>query len=106
MKLLPRSEELVLLAILHLKDNAYGVTIRRYLSRVTGHDLSIASVYVPLDRLKARGFVADRDQPDAEGRGGRRRRYFKVTAQGMAALEEVERMQKVLWAGYYQIALG
>ena len=44
MKILPRSEELVLLAILHLRDEAYGVTIRRYLAQVTGQNVSISSV--------------------------------------------------------------
>ena len=106
MKILPRSEELVLLAILHLKEDAYGVTIRRYLSQVTGQNLSISSVYVPLDRLTDKRYVQSFDKPPTAARDGRRRRYFRVTPKGVKALAEVERVQKIMWTGYYQLALG
>ena len=106
MKILPRSEELVLLAILHLRDDAYGVTIRRYLAQVTGQNLSISSVYVPLDRLTDKGYARAFDKPSTEARDGRRRRYFSVTQKGLKALAEIERVQKIMWAGYYQLALG
>lgn len=51
MKLLTRQEEILLLAIWQLKGNAYGVTLREYISKVTGKYWSIGSIYVPLDKL-------------------------------------------------------
>ena len=71
MILLSRSEEIVLLAIWKLEDNAYGVTIREQVSRDTGHDWSFGAVYKPLKKLHHRNFVKrTSSQPCAE-RGGR-----------------------------------
>lgn len=96
--LLLRSEEMILLAIYKLGDNAYGVSIRRYLSEMTGQDWSIASVYAPLDRLTARGFVDTRDGAPTKERGGRRRRFYTLTRSGLAALGEIQRLQATMWA--------
>ena len=70
MKLLSRAEELVLLAIWHLGDNAYGVTIRRYLMEVTDEHWSLAAVYVPLDRFEKQGHLTASKGPSAPGRAG------------------------------------
>ena len=57
MTLLRRTEELILLTILQLHENAYGVTIRRHLMEIAGEHFSFASVYAPLDRLAERGYA-------------------------------------------------
>lgn len=97
--LLTRSEELILLAIYKLADEAYGVSIRRLLSEMTNQDWSIASVYAPLDRLSARGFIEGRDGAPTKVRGGRRRRFYTLTKRGHAVLAEAQRLQAAMWAG-------
>lgn len=94
-----RSEELVLLAVLQLGDNAYGVRIRRYLMEQTGQKFSFASVYEPLDRLTAQGFLKSVDQPATSARGGRRKRCFRITDKGMAALAEIQQINAAVWDG-------
>ncbi|MBD3414280.1 MAG: hypothetical protein GF421_07620 [Candidatus Aminicenantes bacterium] len=97
MKLLSRIEEMVLLSILKLEDNAYGVTIRRLISEVTGKRWSIGAIYVPLERLEHKGFVESYTGEPTEMRGGRAKRMYKVTREGFKALEEIKRLHKALW---------
>ena len=59
MKVLSSQDEILLLAVLSLGDNAYGVTIRRHVSKVTGKDWSIGAIYDPLYRLEKKGFVLE-----------------------------------------------
>jgi DNA-binding PadR family transcriptional regulator len=100
MPLLLRSEEMILLAVWKLQPDAYGVTIRRYLIEVTGQSWSMASVYVPLDRLADRGLVEALHGAPTKERGGRRRRFFRLTRRGVAALSELHAVQEVLWDGF------
>ena len=84
---LGRFEEQVLLVLLRLGESAYGVPIRRELAERTGRDVSLGAVYTTLERLKRKGYVSSRvGDPTAE-RGGRAKRYFKIEARGMKALE-------------------
>jgi DNA-binding PadR family transcriptional regulator len=106
MELLLRSEEMVLIAILHLQDQAYGVPIRQYLAEVMGTDVAYASVYLQLERLTRKGYVKGTDAPPTKERGGRRKRYYAVTAAGRAALREVDRIHRTLWQGLSPDALG
>jgi len=106
MTLLRRTEELLLLAILQLRDNAYGVTLRRHLMEITGEHFSFASVYVPLDRLTEQGYVTATDGAPTQERGGRRRRFYGVTPAGLAALAEMETIRSMLRKGVPQLALG
>jgi DNA-binding PadR family transcriptional regulator len=99
-----RSEELVLLAVLQLGDNAYGVSIRRYLMEQTGQKFSFASVYEPLDRLTAQGFLKSVDQAASSERGGRRKRCFRITKKGLAALAEIQEINAALWRGVPELA--
>lgn len=105
MKLLSRQEEIVLLTIWQLKDNAYGVTIREYIGEVTGKYWSIGSIYVPLDRLTEKGFISPYQGEALQKRGGRSKRMFKLTKQGMHALEEMRQVQDKLWSGFPRFAL-
>lgn len=104
MGLVLRSEELVLLAVLQLKDNAYGVTVRRYLMEKTGQHFSFAAVYEPLDRLSSQGFLKPNDKGPTSERGGRRRRYFRITPKGTAALAEIQRVNSAVWSGVPDLA--
>ena len=106
MALLRRTEELILLAILQLYENAYGVTIRRHLIEITGEHFSFASVYAPLDRLTQQGYVTAIDGLPTKERGGRRRRFYRVTPAGLAALTEMERVRNALRQGVPQLTFG
>jgi len=79
-------EQLVLLALVRLGDEAYGVTVHEQLERRAGREVALGAVYKTLARLEAKKLVAARlGEPTAE-RGGRRKRYYNVTAQGRRAL--------------------
>lgn len=80
-------EELVLLAVLRLRDEAYGMPIRQLLAEATGKPMSIGAVYTTLERLKGKGLVEDRQGEPTKERGGRAKRYFRVTGAGEAALD-------------------
>jgi len=92
-------EQLILLAILQLGDDAYGVTIAGLLREKAGRDLAMATVYTTLERLEAKGFLASTlGEPTAE-RGGKRKRYFRVNAAGQRAVRESLTALKALTAG-------
>ncbi|MCH7490442.1 MAG: PadR family transcriptional regulator [Gemmatimonadetes bacterium] len=79
-------EQLILLAVLRQKDEAYGVTIRRTIHEVTGRDVSAGAVYTALGRLEQRGFVSSRVAETAPERSGQRRKYYQVQPEGAATL--------------------
>ena len=81
-------EEITLLALMALGENAYGVTIRRKISEAAERDVSIGAVYTTLERLERKGYVSSRlGEPLAE-RGGRAKRYFRIEAPGARALNQ------------------
>ncbi len=106
MKLLSRQEEIVLLCIWKLKGNAYGVTIRELISEITGKYWSIGSIYVPLDRLVEKAFVSAYQGGATQKRGGRSKRFYEITSEGMKALAEIKQVQKTLWEGFPDLALN
>ena len=106
MKLLSKSEELLLLAVCNLKDNAYGVEILKYVSEVTGQDWSIGSIYVPLDRLARMGYVRTYQGEPTSKRGGKSKRYFEATKEGIEALKENKKVQEEMWAGIPELTEG
>lgn len=90
MKFLSRSEELVLLMIAKIEGDVYGVLLREHLEKVTGKYWSIGSVYVPLDRLETKGFVRSYTGEASSKRGGRSKRLYEITDEGLRQLEEVQ----------------
>jgi len=97
MTLISRTEELILLAVCSLGENAYGVTIRDYLRAEAGQKLSIGGVYVPLDRLVRKGLLKTRQGKPTPTRGGMSKRFYLVTPKGVRALNEVRRIHELLW---------
>jgi len=92
-------ELMILLAVLRIGDEAYGVPIADELEQTAGRDVALAVVYHTLDRLERQGLVASTlGQPSAE-RGGRAKRYFRVTAAGMKQVHATERALSALWRG-------
>lgn len=97
MILLSRAEEMVLLAILGLGDNAYGVSILEYIQAKTGVEWSLAQTYDPLKKLVKKGFVLKKKGDPTPERGGRAKSHFSLTVQGRQALIEIRRVQDCLW---------
>lgn len=84
--LLGSLEHIVLLALVRLEDNAYGMTVRREIEQRTSRDISIGAVYATLERLEGKGYVSSyTGEPTAE-RGGRAKRHFRIEAEGRKAL--------------------
>jgi DNA-binding PadR family transcriptional regulator len=83
-------EHLVILALLRLGDQAYGVTVRQEIQLRTRRDVSIGAVYATLDRLETKGYVKSRQGDPTPERGGRSKRFFRVTAQGVAAVNRAQ----------------
>lgn len=100
MKLISRTEEMLLLAVYALQENAYGLAIRRYLRDLTGKKYSVGAIYVPLDRLESRGLLAASEGLPTAERGGRAKRFFRLTLKGEEALEAVQKLNLVLWKDY------
>ena len=82
-------EELILLALVRLRDNAYGVTIRQEIEKRTGRQVSVGAVYTALERLQQKGYVSSRVGDPTPERGGRAKRFFKIEAPGLDALNRV-----------------
>jgi DNA-binding PadR family transcriptional regulator len=92
-------EHIVLLAVMRLGDNAYGIMVRREIETATGRDLSIGAVYATLARLESKGFIqSSTGEPTAE-RGGRAKRYFRVTADGKSTLRSTHDVIQKMSAG-------
>ncbi len=88
-------EEQVMLAVLHTRDEAYGMSVRREIERRTGRDVAIGAVYATLDRLEAKGLlVSSRVLAD-----GPSRRLFEVSPKGARALADTRAMRERLWQG-------
>ena len=92
-------EQHVLAALLRLRGNAYGVTIRREIIERTGRDVAVGAIYATLDRLEAKGYVSSRLGEATPERGGRAKRYFEIEAPGVRALEDSWRMSDQMRAG-------
>jgi PadR family transcriptional regulator, regulatory protein PadR len=92
-------ELLVLLALMRLEDDAYGVTIAGELEQQTGREVVIASVYATLERLQDRGLVNSSLGDATPERGGRAKRYFRITGAGLREVRDTRRSLISMWKG-------
>jgi len=99
MDFLSRPEELILLAIWRLQDNAYCVPIRAQVSEMSGSEWSFGAVYVPLNRLEKKGLIRSQVGAPTHIRGGRSKRYYRLTGDGLKALALVKKLNESVWAG-------
>ena len=104
-KLLTDFELMILLATLRVED-AYGVPIAREIEATAGRVVVLGAVYAALDRLEERGLVASSIGDPTPERGGRARRYFRVTARGLRALKDTQRALVALWANLPELEGG
>ena len=90
-------ELMILLTLIQLGDDAYGVPISRELERQRGRSVSVGSVYAALERLEAKGLVASsRGDPTPE-RGGKAKRYFRITREGLRQVHRTRRVLSRMW---------
>jgi PadR family transcriptional regulator, regulatory protein PadR len=92
-------ELMVLLAVVRLGDDAYGVPISKELLNLAGREVSLGSIYAALDRIEQKGFVTSLLGDPTPERGGRAKRYFRVTAAGIRALRMTRTALMNLWSG-------
>ncbi len=106
MKFLSRKEELVLLTIWKLSDNAYGVTIREQISKTTEKYWSIGAIYDVLDRLETKGMVSTFISGPVSERGGKAKRYYLITKKGRDMLMEMKKLEESIWSDLPQLLIS
>lgn len=99
-------EEIVLLITASLDDEAYGVTINQELEKQTGRMVGFNTVHTTLQRLEEKGFITSKMGGATAERGGRRKRYFRVTALGSRAIRESKELRERLWRALPPRILG
>ncbi|MEO8031618.1 MAG: helix-turn-helix transcriptional regulator [Gemmatimonadota bacterium] len=92
-------EQLVLLALLRLGHQAYGVTVQQEIAARAGRDLSFATIYTTLGRLESKGLIAARLGEATAERGGRRKTHYTVSRDGRAAVKDSLRALRTMTAG-------
>ena len=101
---LGQHELMVMLAVMRLGREAYGVPIAAEIADKTGREMLQGSVYATLERLEAKGLVTSHLGEATPQRGGRAKRYFKLTAEGVRQVREAQRALEALWVGLPQSA--
>jgi len=92
-------EQIAILAVMRLKDNAYGVTIRAEIVARTDRQPTAGALYTTLDRLEDKGLLTSDFGDPTPQRGGRAKRFFRVTAAGVAAIAHAQRSYRRLLKG-------
>lgn len=90
-------EELVLLTIASLNDDAYGVSIKESIETRSDRSISIGALHSTITRLEEKGFLKSWLGEPTQERGGRRKRYYEVTHQGKVALHHMKELRDDLW---------
>lgn len=105
MNYLTLNEQVLLLAIWQLKDNAYPVSIRDKVIAITNRNVVYGTLYNSLDQLVKKGYaLSQKGEPTSE-RGGKRKIYFTLTDDGVAALQNSKEFYETLWQGIDAFAL-
>ena len=92
-------EQIVLLAIVRLGDEAYGVPIKQDIEQRTGRSLTVGALYRTLDRLEEKGYVSSAFSDPTPERGGRSKRYFKIKPLGLRTLRASREALTAMWEG-------
>ena len=99
MEMLSKLEELVLISVLKLKDEAYGTSIYTHIAGLTGREVTVSNVYFPLERLVRRGYLQAFQGEPTPKRGGMGKRYYRITKGGLAVLRENRAVNLAAWRG-------
>ena len=97
MNILTLNEEMLLTAISHLEDNAYGVTIMAKIREVSPKKIVFGTLYNSLDKLVKKGYVVAATGEPTQERGGRRKVYYTLTKKGKVALAKTKEVHQTLW---------
>jgi PadR family transcriptional regulator, regulatory protein PadR len=93
----------VMLVLIRLGENAYGLPIALEIDLKSGREVSLGSIYATLDRLEAKGLVSSELGEPTPARGGRAKKYFSVTAKGLREVRETQQMLRQLWQGLREL---
>jgi PadR family transcriptional regulator PadR len=99
-------ELMILLAILRIGEDAYGVPIAKEIEETAGRTALLGAIYTALDRLEENGLVSSSMGDPTPERGGRAKRFFKVTAKGLKAVKDTRKALTALWSGIPQLKGG
>ncbi len=91
-------QQLVMLAVLRLRDEAYGAQIQLILEETAGRTVTIGSIYVTMDRLESRGFVRSWLAAPTPARGGKAKRCYALTEHGIRTLREAKGELERMWS--------
>jgi len=97
-------EEIVMLTVALLYKNAYGISIKQEIEQRLNRNVSVGAMRTALNRLEKKGFLSSKFGEASAVRGGKRKRYFKVTPYGKKAIEQVMKTRKELWQAIPSIA--
>ncbi len=92
-------EQLALLGVVRLGNVAYGAAVQQELEKTAGRSVSIATIYVTLIRLEKKGLVVSWRSDPTPVRGGKSRRFFRITSEGADALKTSRNVMNSMWAG-------
>ena len=104
MKFLSVNEQIFLIAIWWLKDEAYGVKIREKIKQITGRAYTFGTLYNTLDNLAKKGYVNSRSVQILNQAGGNKRVYYTLTKSGLESLRKARKLQKALWKDIEEFA--
>jgi DNA-binding PadR family transcriptional regulator len=105
MRLLTRAEEYVLLAVLKLREEAYSLPILEHIEQTTQKKWTLGGIYIPLYRLEEKGFLKSELGSPTKERGGKRKRYYRITRKGKEALKAHKQIQMAMWGDEVEAAL-
>ena len=97
-------EEIILLVVANLYDNAYGIRIKNEIEEKCNRNITISTVHNVLQRLQEKDFLESRYSEPTKERGGKRKLLFTVTASGQTTLNTVKEMREKLWSGIPKVA--
>ena len=99
-------EEVVLLTVGVLYDNAYGVSVKKEIEERLSRNVSVGALQTALKRLEDKGYLSSREGETTEDRAGRPKKYFQITALGKRAMEYTKTTREELWSAIPKVALN
>ncbi|HEX7777681.1 MAG TPA: PadR family transcriptional regulator [Vicinamibacterales bacterium] len=90
-------EELTLLAVCAIKGDVYGVPVQQFVEKATGRAVTMGAIYAALARLEDKGFVRSMLGEPVQMRGGKRKRLFEATAEGIRTVKAIRRVRERIW---------
>ena len=103
---LTKNEEILLISVLRLKENAYGVRIKKQVKEITKKDWNYGTLYCTLDQLVKKRLLERQEGKPMPERGGRRKIFYTVSSDGMTALKNAHDLQRALWQDISTLVFG